>query len=65
VLVGWCTLRQDYRAFRADNIRTFKPLEEKLPRRRKSLLVEWKREQLMKYDMPDAMKEAAGKMYGG
>ncbi len=42
VLLTWCTLRQDFRSFRTDRIVTLSLLEKRIPRRRQSLLKEWR-----------------------
>jgi predicted DNA-binding transcriptional regulator YafY len=41
-VVAWCELRQGFRNFRTDRMRDLKMLEEKYPRRRQSLLDEWR-----------------------
>ena len=43
VVVAWCELRQDYRAFRADRIIRMEVSENRYPRRRHQMLQEWKR----------------------
>lgn len=45
VLAAWCELRQDYRAFRVDRIRSVEPKDERYPRRRASLVKEWRARQ--------------------
>ncbi|MBE9604958.1 YafY family transcriptional regulator [Acetobacteraceae bacterium H6797] len=42
LLMGWCELRQDFRAFRTDRIIAAEPSEERYPRRRALLLKEWR-----------------------
>ena len=42
VVVAWCELRQDYRAFRADRITRLEVGETRYPRRRHALMQEWK-----------------------
>ena len=42
VLVAWCEARQDFRHFRADRIVAFQVLDECYPRRRQTLLKEWR-----------------------
>lgn len=42
VVVGWCELRDGYRHFRTDRIATLEPLVERYPRRRATLLREWR-----------------------
>lgn len=42
VLVGWCELRRDFRHFRLDRIATAEPSGERLPKRRRILLAEWR-----------------------
>jgi len=39
--VAWCTLREAFRSFRVDGIMQNTVLEERLPKSRKSLFVEW------------------------
>ncbi len=47
VVVAWCELRQEYRAFRADRITRLEVGETRYPRRRHALMQEWKaREQV-------------------
>ena len=41
ILAAWCELRQDYRHFRTDRIRTFTVTAERYPRSRRTLLQEW------------------------
>lgn len=42
VVLGWCELRQDYRAFRADRIQSLAVTDLPMPRRRHALLKDWK-----------------------
>jgi predicted DNA-binding transcriptional regulator YafY len=42
VVVAWCELREDYRHFRTDRITALKPIAKRYPRRRASLLKEWR-----------------------
>lgn len=42
VVAAWCELRQDYRHFRTDRIRSLKPTAKRYPRRRATLLKEWR-----------------------
>ena len=42
VLAAWCELRQDFRHFRLDRIAETVTLDERLPRRRRLLLAEWR-----------------------
>jgi predicted DNA-binding transcriptional regulator YafY len=42
VIVAWCELRQDYRAFRLDRISQVETLAERNPRRRAVMLKEWR-----------------------
>lgn len=42
VIVAWCELRQTFRHFRADRISTLAMSELRYPRRRQSLLKEWR-----------------------
>ncbi|WP_062207127.1 YafY family protein [Aureimonas sp. AU12] len=42
VLVGWCELRQDFRAFRTDRVARADVLDARYPRRRQVLLKEWR-----------------------
>jgi predicted DNA-binding transcriptional regulator YafY len=41
ILAAWCELRQDYRHFRTDRMRTFTVTAERYPRSRRALLQEW------------------------
>lgn len=43
VLMCWCELRADFRNFRSDRISDVEPLEERYPKRRSTLLREWRR----------------------
>ncbi|QRK14180.1 YafY family transcriptional regulator [Archangium violaceum] len=45
VLAAWCELRKDYRAFRVDRIQSVQPKDERYPRRRASLVKEWRARQ--------------------
>ncbi|MDC0673507.1 helix-turn-helix transcriptional regulator [Nannocystis radixulma] len=45
VLAAWCELRQDYRAFRVDRIRSVEAKDERFPRRRAVLVKEWRARQ--------------------
>lgn len=45
VLVGWCELRSAFRHFRVDRIASLIELREPLPRRRRTLLGEWRKSQ--------------------
>jgi len=43
VLMCWCELRADFRNFRSDRISNVEQLEERYPKRRATLLREWRR----------------------
>ncbi len=43
VLAAWCELRGDFRHFRIDRIGGIEALAERLPRRRRALMREWRR----------------------
>ncbi|MDR7003818.1 helix-turn-helix transcriptional regulator [Paraburkholderia strydomiana] len=43
VLMCWCELRADFRNFRSDRISNVEQLEERYPKRRSTLLREWRR----------------------
>ncbi|MHB2167020.1 helix-turn-helix transcriptional regulator [Alsobacter sp. R-9] len=43
VLAAWCELRGDWRHFRTDRMVKVTPLAERLPRRRRALVKEWRR----------------------
>jgi len=45
VLVAWCEMRQDFRHFRLDRVRTWSPLEESYPETHHSLLVRWQQKE--------------------
>lgn len=47
VLAAWCELRQDYRGFRVDRIVAVAATEERYPRRRATLIKEWRARQGM------------------
>lgn len=42
VVLAWCETRNDYRAFRADRIVTFTPLDARYPKSRQSMLDAWR-----------------------
>ncbi|UXN72710.1 YafY family transcriptional regulator [Devosia sp. A8/3-2] len=42
IVAGWCELRQDYRHFRVDRIKTVERLAERYPKRRAVMLREWR-----------------------
>lgn len=42
VVVAWCELRQAHRHFRTDRITLVECTDERLPRRRRQLLSEWR-----------------------
>lgn len=42
MLVAWCELRGGFRHFRTDRIETALPLPDRLPRRRRGLVTEWR-----------------------
>jgi predicted DNA-binding transcriptional regulator YafY len=42
VVVAWCELRQDYRHFRTDRIRSVKLINKRYARRRQSLIKDWR-----------------------
>ncbi len=43
ILAAWCELRQDFRHFRVDRMRTLVMLDTGLPQRRRSLMKEWRK----------------------
>jgi predicted DNA-binding transcriptional regulator YafY len=45
VVAAWCELRRDFRHFRTDRIRDLKLSDQRYPRRRQSLLKEWRASQ--------------------
>lgn len=50
VLAGWCELRGAFRHFRSDRIEAARILEERPPRRRQTLLKEWRQNMLTEAD---------------
>jgi predicted DNA-binding transcriptional regulator YafY len=42
VLVAWCELRDDFRHFRLDRIAAATPYDERMPKRRRILLADWR-----------------------
>lgn len=42
VIIAWCELRNDFRHFRVDRIKTLQSLESRYPRRRQTLLKKWR-----------------------
>lgn len=53
VLATWCTLRNDFRSFRLDRLERYEVLDQRLPKPRKTLLVEWKRSSAAAYSKPN------------
>lgn len=45
MLLAWCELRQDFRAFRTDRVAEATVLEARYPRRRQALLKAWREQQ--------------------
>lgn len=45
VVVAWCELRQEFRAFRADRIAALSVDDDRYPRRRHALMQDWKRQE--------------------
>lgn len=45
IIVAWCEHREHYRHFRTDRVQSLKPLEEKYPACRATLIKSWKEEQ--------------------
>lgn len=43
IIIAWCELRDDFRHFRVDRIKTLKVLESRYPRRRQTLLKKWRK----------------------
>jgi predicted DNA-binding transcriptional regulator YafY len=43
IVAAWCELRQDFRHFRTDRIISAEPTDERYPRRRRTLLAEWRK----------------------
>lgn len=43
ILIAWCELRADFRSFRADRMRGIALLPERYPKRRRTLMADWKR----------------------
>ena len=65
VLVGWCELREDFRHFRADRIETAQILEARPPRRRQTLVKEWRQNMLTETDsILSYGRSASGKAKG-
>ena len=52
VLAVWCTLRNDFRSFRLDRLMRYDVLDQRLPKPRKTLLVEWKKSEAAAYPKP-------------
>ncbi len=57
VLAAWCTVRNDFRTFRIDGMLSFDLLEQKMPKSRKTLFVEWKKTETAKYRLPDNVRK--------
>ncbi len=49
IIVAWCELRTSFRHFRTDRVRALETLEDKLPKRRVSLLADWREEMRARY----------------
>ncbi len=43
LIVAWCELRDDFRSFRTDKIKTLEIIETRYPKRRQVLLKEWRK----------------------
>ncbi|MEL6751724.1 MAG: YafY family protein [Pseudomonadota bacterium] len=43
VLMGWCTMREDFRAFRLDGIEQLTVTEKRVPERRAALFARWRK----------------------
>jgi predicted DNA-binding transcriptional regulator YafY len=52
VLAAWCTMRNDFRSFRLDRLMQYDVLDQRMPKPRKTLLVEWKRSAAAAYPKP-------------
>ena len=52
VVIAWCEERRDFRSFRADRIKRFALLSEKLPRSRLILLREWREREGIAAQLP-------------
>ena len=48
VLVAWCCLREDFRSFRLDRLLSYDIQDLRMPKRRKTLLAQWKRREAEK-----------------
>ena len=44
ILAAWCELRQDFRHFRADRVRSVTDLQERYPDHRSGLIERWSRQ---------------------
>ncbi len=64
VIAAWCTLRNGFRAFRADRITRFDVLEKRSPKPRKTLFAEWKKAGAGRYRRPDFTKDKIEKLRG-
>lgn len=49
MLAAWCETRSDFRRFRLDRIDAAEPCDERMPRRRRILLAEWRAQQDMEW----------------
>lgn len=54
ILVGWCEERKDFRHFRTDRITALTNLEERYPKRRATMLREWRETQTDVRYVPDS-----------
>ena len=52
IVLAWCELRQQIRAFRLDRMTNITPLSETYPRNRRSLLNEWQENEKITLDFP-------------
>ncbi|MGA8448354.1 MAG: WYL domain-containing protein, partial [Roseiarcus sp.] len=43
MLAAWCETRQAFRHFRLDRMAAVEVLDERLPKRRRALLIDWRR----------------------
>ncbi|MEM8750620.1 MAG: YafY family protein [Pseudomonadota bacterium] len=64
VLVAWCTLREDFRSFRLDNMTTLELLPERSPKPRRTLFAQWRNRQMDQLESSRSADWKVEKIYG-
>jgi predicted DNA-binding transcriptional regulator YafY len=58
MVAAWCEMRQDYRHFRTDRIRSLKIADTRYPRRRLAMLREWRAQDRISQQKPQKPRES-------